>query len=237
MTIRRSTTACVCIVVALAMCALAVTPAMAVSEFLHEGKEVVKKSFNVKSKTAAILFVELAGTKYRITCASSTASGKIKGKTEVEGVVIKFKTCFGKEGEEAKTCEVKSISPPGAPEEIITKTLKGRLGEVAKAEAASERGLLLEATTGTVFVTIKGSSECLPAESSEVKGGLLGEIKPIKSAKLKSELFYKVNGAGISQTIKKFTGETATHELEVFEVKTPLESSANIEFEELVEVT
>ncbi|HEX5852923.1 MAG TPA: hypothetical protein VFY36_07520 [Solirubrobacteraceae bacterium] len=223
------------VVLALAVGGLVTTTALAVPEFLHEGKEVVKKGFTVKSG-AATIFVEIGETKYKIACTSSSATGKIKGTKEVEAVVIKFKGCKAKENEEALQCEVKSTSPLGAKEEIVTKTLKGRLGTVAVAEAASERGLALEAAVGTAFTTIKGSTECLPAETSEVKGTLIGEIKPVKVPKLKGELIYKAKEEK-TQWIKKLGGEMGIHELEVFEVKTPLQSTATTEFEEMVEVT
>jgi hypothetical protein len=220
---------------ALVLGGIASTSAVAVPEFLHEGKELVKKGFTVKSTTATI-FVELAPIHYKITCKSSTASGKVKGTTEVEGVVLKFKGCKGREEEELHECEVNSTSPLGAKEEIITKTLKGRLGTVAKTEAASERGLLLQPATGVVFVTIKGSLECLPKEITEVKGSLIGEIKPVKVLKVKGELLFKTV-EGKAQMIRKFAGETGTHELESYEVNTPLEATASTEFEETFEVT
>ena len=211
------------------------TTASAEPEFLHAGKEVLKKGFTVTSNAPGATLVELE-KKYKIVCASSTSTGKLKGKSEVDGVVAKFKGCKAKEAEEGLECEVNSTSPLGAKEEIITKTLKGRVGLVVKAEATSERGLLLLPSIGTVYVTITGSTECLPAETSEVKGGLIGEIKPIKTLKLKSELIYKTKEQK-TQLIKKFIGESAMHELEIFEVKTPLEAVDTIEYEETVEVT
>jgi hypothetical protein len=231
---RRTRAVGLSVVLALALGGVVATTAVAVPEFLHEGKEVVKKGFTVKSGSAKI-FIQAEG-KFQITCATSSAAGKIKGTKEVEAVVIKFKGCRAKEGEETQECEVNSTSPLGANEEIITKTLKGRLGAVALAEATSERGLSLEATTGTVFATLRGSTECLPKETSEVKGALFGEIKPIKTLKLKGELVYKAKEEK-TQKIRKFVGESGMHELEVFEVKTPLETTATTEFEEAVEVT
>jgi hypothetical protein len=90
--------------------------------------------------------------------------------------------------------------------------------------------------SGTVYVTIKGSIECLPAETSEVKGGVIGEITSVKSQKFKNGLNYTIKEES-SQMIKKFVGESSLHELEIFEVKTPLGSTNSIEFEEAVEVT
>jgi hypothetical protein len=203
-------------------------------EFLHEGKEVTLKGFKVKSKTG-LTIIELSGTTYKITCSSNTAEGKIKGKTEVEKVTGKFKGCKAKKGKEEKECEVKSTSPEGKKEEIVTKELKGHLGVVAHEEAESEVGLILEPASGEVYVTIKGSTECLPKEMSEVKGSLIGEITPVKKEQLTGELLDKIKGEK-EQMIKKFVGETSMHELELFEVKTPLEAKDEITFEEKVEV-
>ena len=224
--------------VAITLGGFAAASALAAPEFLHEGKEVVHKGITVKSKIGVIstIYIVVGETKFKITCTSATGAGKLKGTKEVEAVVLKFNGCRGKESEEAKQCEVNSISPAGGKEEIITKTLKGRLGAVAASEAVSERGLLLEATTGTVFATILSSSECLPAETTEVKGGLMSEIKPVKVLKLKGELAFNTKEMK-TQMIKKFTGETPTHELEVYGVKTPLETLTSTEFEETVEVT
>jgi len=224
-----------CLAAMFAVSGLAASGASAAPEFLHEGKEVLKKGFTVKSKSGATL-IEIAGTKYKIVCSSSTSTGRIKGKSEVEGVVAKFKGCKAKESEELHECEVSSTSPLGGKEEIITKTLKGRLGEVASTEAGTERGLLLLPNSGTVYVTIKSSTECLPQETSEVKGSLIGEVKPIKTLKSKGELIYK-SVEEKTQMIKKFVGESAMHELEIFGVKTPLEAIDSLEYEESVEVT
>jgi hypothetical protein len=209
--------------------------ASAAPEFLHEGKEVLKTGFTVKGKTGATL-IEVALTKYKIVCASSASTGKIKARSEVEGVVVKFKSCKAKEAEALHECEVNSTSPLGAKEEIITKTLKGRLGLVASAEAASERGLLLLPSSGIVYAALKSSTECLPQETSEVKGGMIGEVKPVKTLKAKGELIYKAVEEKV-QMITKFVGESATHELEIFGVKSPLEAIDTIEYEESVEVT
>jgi hypothetical protein len=232
---RLTKTIGLCLAAMFAVSGLAASGASAAPEFLHEGKEVLKKGFTVKSKTGATL-IELAPTKYKIACTSSVSSGKIKGTTEVESVIAKFKGCKAREEQELHECEVNSTSPLGGKEEIITKTLKGRLGAVASTEATSERGLLLLPNTGVVYVTIHGSLECLPAENSEVKGSLIGEVKPIKTLKVKGELIYKAVEEK-AQKIKKFSGETGTHELEIFEVNTPLESVDTVEYEETVEVT
>jgi hypothetical protein len=232
---RRMKTIGLVVAASLAISCLTAASALAVPEFLHEKKEVVKKMFKVKSKEGTTL-IELSGTKYHITCKSSSSEGKIVGTTEVEDVVSKFKECKAKESEESVQCEVKSTSPAGGKEEIVTKELKGHLGVVAKAEATSEVGLLLEPQSGSVYVTITGSTQCLPAETSEVTGGLIGEVTPTGSEAKKGELLYKIKSEK-TQAIRKFMGESGVHELVLFGVKTPLESKDTIEFEENVEVT
>jgi hypothetical protein len=224
----------IALVAMLALGAIMVGVAAAAPEFLHEGKEV-KTGFTASGKTT-IMRVELAEAQYKITCTSASASGKITSTTKVEAVTDKFKGCKAKLAEEERVCEVKSISPEGKKEEIISKELKGKLGAVATSEAASGVGLKLEPASGEVYVTITGSTECLPSESSEIHGNLIGEITPIKKQQTTSELIYKVKSEK-EQLVKKFTGETATHELEAFGVKAPVEGKDTITFEQAVEVT
>jgi hypothetical protein len=213
----------------LAGSASAITP-----EFLHEGKEVVAKGFKVKSGKVVISFT-VSGTPYKISCIASTSEGKLKSTKEVEAVTTKLTGCTAKKGEAKTECEVKSSSPEGSKEEVVTKELKGRLGSVAKSEAASEVGLLLEPVTGSVYVTLKGSAECLPKETSEVKGSVIGEVTPTKKEQTTGELLYKLF-SGKEQLIRKFTGDSTVHELEVFGVKALLESAGTVTYGEKVEV-
>jgi hypothetical protein len=85
-------------------------------------------------------------------------------------------------------------------------------------------------------LTLTSSTECLPKETAEVVGSLIGEITTTKKEQKTGEVLYKVVTEK-EQMIKKFTGESATHELELFGVRTPLEAKDEIEFEEPVEVT
>jgi hypothetical protein len=220
--------------IAVTLGAVLASAAAAAPEFLHGGKEV-KTGFTLKGKTTTI-YADVSETKYKIVCTSAAATGKVTSTTKVETVVNKFKGCKAKKGAEKHECEVKSTEPAGKKEEIVTKTLKGRLGSVAKAEAESEVGLILEPAEGEAYAVITGSTECLPKETSEARGDLIGEITPIKVEQKTGEIAYKTTGE-VQQNIKKFTGESATHELELFGVKTPLESTDSIEFEVTVEIT
>jgi hypothetical protein len=82
-----------------------------------------------------------------VTCTTNTGVGEITSATSAGKIVFTYKGCTASDkGEE---CVVES---PGAREgEIITKTLKGLLGEVALAEANSGVGLLLEPESGSTI--------------------------------------------------------------------------------------
>lgn len=225
--------------IASALGALTVAAATAVTpEVLHEGKEVSKKTVKVSGKTTK-LYVEVSGNHYLVTCQTATSTGgKIKGTTEVENVTAKFKSCKAKENEETKECSVRSSSPSGAEGELISKTLKGKLGEVALSEATSGVGLKLEPVSGTTYITLMGSLECLPAENSEAKGSLIGEVTPINTSVLTAHSNYKVQeGTPELQVISKFKGESGVQQLEAFSVQIGVEGEEKVEFEEKVEIT
>jgi hypothetical protein len=224
------------LVVVLALSGMAATSAVATPEFLHTGKEVTNKGVHIMGKTVK-MHIELGETKYSVTCTSTTSEGGvISGTTLVKNVKARFKGCRAKESEESTECEVNSFSPAGGKEEVITKTLKGKLGEVALSEASSLRGLKLEPATGGVFVTITGSLSCLPAETIEATGNLIGEVTPVKKAVVTAHNTYKTIEEKLQQ-IKKFKGETGTHVLEEFGVQIGVEGEQKVEFEETVEIT
>jgi hypothetical protein len=232
MTIRMKTVG-LGVATALAVGGITAAPALAQPEFLHEGKEVVAKHFTAKSKTVTARMT-VSGTPYQIVCKTDKSEGSLKGKSEVEKVTTKFKECKAKMSSETKECEVKSTSPEGAKEEIITKELKGVLGVVSKTEAESEVGLRLEATTGEVYATITGSTECLPKETGNVTGSVISEVAPVKKLQ-RTGSFVLATTMG-EQMIRKFTGESNIHELEIFGVPAPFEAKAEVEYGETVEV-
>ena len=226
------------LLVVFASSAVTAASATAAPEFLHSGKEVVNKSVKIQGKTVK-MYVELGAIKYYVTCSSSTSEGgEINGTTEVRNVKARFKGCLAKESEELHQCSVRSFSPSGAEGEVITKTLKGKLGEVATSEATSEVGLKLEPASGFVYVTLTGSTECLPAETVEAKGSLIGEVTPIggEGVIISGQITYKTKEEK-HQLIRKFKGESAVHELEYFEIPIAIESEDKVEYGEKVVVT
>lgn len=164
------------------------------------------------------------------TCTTNTGAGEITGATTVGKVVLTYKGCTAVVG--GKMCTVKS---PGAGEgEIITKTLKGQLGEVAPSEANSKVGLLLEAETGSAISVTSGS--CL--SESTLDGSVIGEVPPPGRSSKFSYIDFEKSGS--HQRIQKLTLKSGSEfaELESFGEEVFAEGAGGIEFtEHAVEVT
>ncbi len=138
-----------------------------------------------------------------IVCKTMTTSGEIEAPKNLTKVKITLKECKGEETKTKKTCEVKSTSPTGGKEEIVTKSLKGELGSVSKTEAASEVGVLLVPESGSVWAEIEGS--CFsPITKAAIEGGLIGQFTPAGKVQTTAELVYS-DSAG-KQKIQKFEG-------------------------------
>jgi hypothetical protein len=171
-----------------------------------EGKETVGGKWRrhttrfVSKEGASTLTV----TGVTVTCQKDTDKGELWGKESVANVVVTFMECKGKKGTEE--CKVKSKGAAGA-EEIVTNTLKGELGEVAKAEATTEVGLLLEGESSNVFVTLEGG--CLPAGGGAVEGSVVGEVTPLALA-FNDTVVFTLNGGG-EQKVKTFERSLALH--------------------------
>jgi hypothetical protein len=179
------------------------------------------------------LFANASGS-FRIRCETDTDEGEITGPKTVGKVKVIFKKCRGFKGSEE--CPVKSVSPAGGVEEIITKELSGELGTVAAAEAPdSEVGLALK-PTAQPFVELKGEPEtCIPL--TKVEGSVIGEVEPVKIMEPFGELIFSVKGAAKNkQGIQKLEGG-AKDTLEAFGVAAGFESQDSITYEEPIEVT
>jgi hypothetical protein len=137
-----------------------------------------------------------------VECEKNTDTGKLVGRESVEKVTVTFTKCKGKNSKTSKTCTVKSKGATGA-EEIVTNSLKGELGEI---ETGSEVGLLLEPSTGVLFVTLEGS--CLEPTTAAIEGGIIGEVTPLTKG-LKDKVIYALNGT--AQKITKFERSFANH--------------------------
>ena len=170
----------------------------------------------------------------KVKCKKDKDTGEITGTGTVGKVVVTFEECTSTK--EAKEC--KTNSPGAKAGEIVTKELKGELGTVAKAEAASEVGLLLEPASGTEFVTLE-KNECII--ETKVTGKVAGEVTPVKKLQTTGKLEFKtVEGKGEKQSIKKITTEAGKKEepsLKAFGLTATEETSDENTFEEAVEVT
>jgi hypothetical protein len=165
------------------------------------GKEPTLKGFTSKEGVSRLT----AGGAV-VECKKDTDTGKLVGKESVKEVVVKFVECE----EPTKKCPVKSTGATN-PNEIVTKSLKGELGEVnaVAGEATSEVGLLLEGETSNVFVTLEGPAKCLPVEGpTAVEGSVVGEVTPLALARTDKTEFLVSAGA---QKIKTFERSFAAH--------------------------
>ena len=186
-----------------------------------------KQKFTSKSGTS-----KLVTTGESITCSADTNAGEVTGATAVGKVVITFTGCKAKKGEEI--CTVKSASAKEG--EVVTKTLKGELGEVAESEAADEVGLVLEPETTKKIATL-ASAKC-SAEAS-LEGSVAGEVTPLATAAKTDKLVFAVTSA--KQNIKSITVKPGTAaktvKLELAGLEATDESTDEIGFEKEAEVT
>jgi hypothetical protein len=185
----------ICLIAVFAIGAVAASAALAADPGHQQefNKELVKKKFVSKEGKGVLTVAGIA-----ITCTADTNTGETIGKESLRNVVVTFTGC-----EEPKTpCPVNS---PGSGSGVIkTNALKGELGEVAKAEATSEVGLLLEPETGSEFVKLEGS--CII--KTAVEGKVVGEVTPL-TLSTKHNLEFAVSAG--KQKIKTFERSNALH--------------------------
>jgi Tfp pilus assembly major pilin PilA len=165
--------------------------ALAEPEFAPSTKQTIS------GRGGSSLLSDSAGAS--IQCEQDTSTAEITGAKTVGGMVVLFTGCFGKTSESESACTVKSASAKNAGE-IDTLTLKGLLGLVAKAEALSGVGLLLEPTTGHSWFTV-AKATC--ATEAAVEGSVAGEITGVIEGGLAAEVNFV--GSSGKQTIKKIT--------------------------------
>jgi hypothetical protein len=174
---------------------------------------------------------KLVATGTTITCAKSTAPrGETISDTTVGGMVITFTGCKANKGGEE--CTVKSTG--AAAGSVITKTLKGELGTVKSAEAASEAGLLLSPETGSEITTLEKAT-C--SAETKVTGSVAAEVTPVNK-ELTSSKFVFV-GTGKSEKIKTIAADNGSVKkplLEAFGGDAAEELSAEITWEEELEI-
>lgn len=175
----------------IALATICATSLVAASVASAAAPEFVGGPAKFTAKTGTMVLEASAQT---VTCTSGVSTGEVNGTHTVGSVIATFTGCSGKR--ETSTCTLKNRG--GTAGTIVTSTLDGELGKVAKAEAASEVGLLLLPSTGKAFVTLEGT--CLEPELSAVEGAIAGEASPIGKKQLTGSLIFK-GGAG-SQSIK-----------------------------------
>ena len=209
------------VVAVFALSAIVASAASAAPEFLHEGKEVVKKGFTDKSAEG-----KLSAAGIEVTCIADTSEGEIKGTKQVGKVFVSFTGCTAKNGTE--TCPVHSTGAPAGT--INTNELEGELGEVAEVESKTKVGLDLKAVAGN-FVTLEGT--CVP--TTNVTGSVIGEVTPVNKLQKTGKLVYTTKSG--KQKIQKFVGGE-TDVLKAFSLVEVQETTKDtVTYEETVEVT
>lgn len=163
-----------------------------------------------------------------ITCQTSSSDGEVVTKTEVNGIKLTFKACGA--GHPVK-CAVHS---PGETDEIVTNTLKGILGSVKASEAATEAGLLLEPSSGTLIAKLEGT--CLVPTTTSLEGSVAGEVAPINRNQTTGKLVLAAVG-GVQKIKTIVTTSTVKPRLEAFAEEAAEEMSESIAFGAPLEVT
>jgi hypothetical protein len=212
---------------------------MASTALAHGGQEFLKAGTKdgFKGEKGEFLFVlENA----MVLCKKEKFSGEDGGNLSmtVTGVVFTYKECEGlklKEGRIVETCRAKS--PGAGPEEIVSETLAGELGWVAKAEVASEVGIdFIPTNKGGVFLTVEGT--CLPASPASITGSVAAGVAIFAEARLEGEIvFTTIEGKQAIKTLCLLGAlcEGATlmkPKLAVFGVPGSLSSVEKFEYEE-----
>jgi hypothetical protein len=163
-----------------------------------------------------------------VTCKSVQTTGEIEVPNDAKNVSMLLAGCKGEEVSSKKTCEVKSIKPTGAKEEITMNLLKGQLGKVAKSEGTSEVGMLLIPESGTVLTEIEGS--CLTITKDDIEGSVIGEVSPVGKVQGTGEIIFKISGK--KQKIQKFEGGSQkVLKQNTLGIEIPFESTDKVTFE------
>jgi len=177
----------------MAVFAMSAVAASVASAAAPEFKPSTKQAFTGASETFSMYNDVGEG----FTCSKVTSTGEITGATTVGSLVLTFTGCEGMKGG-GTTCKVKSVGANAG--EIITKPLKGELGEVATSEATSGVGLLIEPASGEALTTI-AKGECY--NEGSIEGRIAAEVTPIKTLAKTGKLVFV--GSSGSQKIKAIT--------------------------------
>jgi hypothetical protein len=218
--------------VAFALGAVGVSAAQATApEWFQKGK-VISKNIGFTSTGGAVTL--LSGDSFKCTTEEST--GEIEKPNKERKVTITLTGCYGENKVTGTKCQLKSKGAKGE-EEIVTYALRGELGSVAKKEAASEVGFLLEgeAEAGTLAVL---ESTCFAGGGAALTGNVAGEVTPVHKEQTMSELIFAKNMSG-EQNIQEIEvgKEKLKPKLRLRGLSAYLESTEKVTFAEAVEVT
>jgi hypothetical protein len=147
-----------------------------------------------------------------VSCGQESLVGEIISQDSGE-LVATFTACKAHKAGEIEECAVNSTNAEPESGEIITNTLKGLLGLVAKTESTSGVGLLVEPARGAVFTTI-AESHCTIEAATE--GTVTGEVSPVNTISLSGQLAFI--GSKGTQKIKAILilGKTVKTQLKAF---------------------
>jgi hypothetical protein len=219
----------------IAVVAMSVVTAASASAALPEFKPVpTKKKF---TSTSGKVVWNVPSEPVSVTCSKSTASGEITGVSTIGKTVIKFTGCNLEQGSKGP-CPVHSTNTTNAGE-LVTNGLKGELGTVKMAEAASGVGMLFEseAKYHELFELASTTAPCtLGGEAFE--GNIAAEVSSVAKKQLTNDLVF---GSTSGQKIKEITVKSGTVKPKLdglyFGSLTTLENTDETTFEEALEVT
>jgi hypothetical protein len=209
---------CITAVLAIGCLVASATAEAALPEFLSAGKAIKPISFTIKGGAGRIV---IGTTVLKWTGASG--SGVLEAPNKIAKFFLKFS------GDKIGTCSVKS--PGAGAGEVNTKELKGTLGYIKKSTPVV--GLLLEATSGGIFVEVEKSTCNTFLKGS---GGTIGKDEPINSETKSFKAAFNISGE--KQEFVKFEGELTEHLLQfgekggsngLFECLEGLETSEPVE--------
>ena len=195
-------------------------------------KETVKTGSSIKFTDKEGLSKLNAKAETSLSCPADTSKGEITGPKSIAGVVVRFTGCTAKEGMQPGC---KSNSTHQGPGIIETNVLKGTLGGASETKTGAQVPGESFVPVGSEFATIE--APCLATKVFEVTGGVIGEVKPIKTMQRTGELIFACKPAG--STVQKLAFLDAGPETvpRVFAAAACFESNDEITFAENIEIT
>lgn len=191
---------------------------------------ITKRGFTASSGTSVL---RVPSEKDVITCGSSTSPGTILGDDEID-VKITFSGCSLEEGTNGP-CTIKSVGATGAV--ILTTLLRGLLGLIDEEKGAA--GILFEPKSGTEFVTLAATAAPCKSIETEVAGKVAGLFSPTGKLQNTAQINLGPTSATGKQQVQLILvlGGLVKPKLTSFgAAESTQEQSANVKFEEAVEV-